>query len=264
MTLVNASRPIPQRTFQVDRLHVEIYADRQETGLAAAMDVATLMRAMMVTKHQLTMVFAAAPSQNELLAALRVLPDLDWPRVAAFHLDEYVGLPPEAPQRFGNFLRQALFERIFLGQVHYLEGSAPDPEQERERYAMLLAHHPPDIICLGVGENGHIAFNDPQDTAFADAQSVKLVTLNVRSRLQQVHDGCFPSLDEVPRQALTLTVPAIMAGRSLRCVVPGATKANAVREMLEGQVGPRCPASALRQHSDCVLYLDAAAAAALR
>jgi glucosamine-6-phosphate deaminase len=263
MTLVNASRPIPQRTFQVDRLLVEIYADRQETGLAAAMDVATRMRAMMTTMSQLTMVFAAAPSQNELLAALQALPNLDWPRVTAFHLDEYVGLSTEDPQRFGNFLRQALFDRVCMGHIHYLEGSAPDPKREGERYAKLLSHHPPDIICLGVGENGHIAFNDPQETAFLDTSSVKLVTLDVRSRLQQVHDGCFPNLASVPTQALTLTMPAIMAGRSLRCVVPGATKANVVREMLEEQVGPRCAASILRQHPDCILYLDASAAVAL-
>lgn len=263
MNLVNVNRPIPQRTLQVDQLSVEIYADRQQTGLAAAMDVADRMRSMMTTKPQLAMVFAAAPSQNELLASLRVLPDLDWPNVVAFHLDEYVGLPPEAPQRFGNFLRQSLFERICLGQVHYLEANSPDLELELERYATLIKRNPPDIICLGVGENGHIAFNDPQDTPFTYARSVKLVTLDVRSRLQQVHDGCFPNLDAVPRQALTMTVTAILASQSLRCVVPGATKANAVREMLEGKIGPRCPASLMRQHPDCILYLDAASSGAL-
>jgi glucosamine-6-phosphate deaminase len=263
MTLAEAGHPAPQRILQVDRLRVEVYADRQQTGLAAALDVAARMREMLAARPQIAMAFAAAPSQNELLASLRGRPGLDWPRVVAFHLDEYVGLPPEAPQRFGNFLRRALFDRVRLGQVHYLEGNAPDPEREEERYAALLAMHPLDIICLGIGENGHIAFNDPQDGPFPEGEVVKLVTLDERSRLQQVNDGCFSSVDAVPRRALTLAVPAIMAGRSLRCVVPGPSKANAVREMLEGRVGPRCPASALRQHPDCILYLDAVSATTL-
>jgi glucosamine-6-phosphate deaminase len=263
MTCAEAGHPAPQRILQIDRLRVEVYADRRQTGLAAALDVAARMRELLATRSQIAMAFAAAPSQNELLASLRGRTGLDWPRVVAFHLDEYLGLPPEAPQQFGNFLRRALFDHVCPGQVHYMDGNAPDPERERERYAALLAEHPLDIVCLGVGENGHIAFNDPQDSPFPDEEVVRLVTLDERSRLQQVHDGCFSSVAAVPRQALTLAVPAIMAAQSLRCVVPGPSKANAVREMLEGRVGPGCPASALRKHPDCVLYLDTDAEMAL-
>jgi glucosamine-6-phosphate deaminase len=260
MALAEAGRPAPQQIFQVNRLRVEVYADRARMGLAAALDVARRMREVLAGNALLAMAFAAAPSQNELLAGLRDLPGLDWTNVVAFHLDEYLGLPPGAPQSFGSFLCNALFGHVPLGQVHYLQGNAPDPSRERERYAGLLLQYPLDIICLGVGENGHIAFNDPQDGPFDPEEVVRLVTLDEHSRLQQVHDGCFASLEAVPRQALTLSAPAIMAGKSLRCVVPGPTKAIAVREMLLGPVGPQCPASMLRQHPDCVLYLDAAAA----
>ena len=206
------------------------------------------------------MIFAAAPSQNELLAELRAAPDILWPRIEAFHMDEYQGLLAEAPQRFSNFLRRALFDHVSLQAAHLIDTQGLAIEDEMRRYAALLEQAPIDLVCLGIGENGHIAFNDPP-VDFADPLPIKQVELDEACRRQQVNDGAFPSLEMVPRRAVTLTVPALMRGESLCCVVPGERKAAAVNAMLAGPVNGACPASVLRRHPDCTLYLDAESAA---
>lgn len=249
---------VPVKQIQADKLVVKVYQTRQEMGRAAALAVADRMRELLTARGRVVMAFAAAPSQNEFLAELSAIPDLDWCRVIAFHLDEYVGLSPDAPQGFGNFLRQRLFDRVKPGVVHYLNGNAPSPADECRRYADLLSANPLDMACIGVGENGHIAFNDPPVADFQDPVLVKMVQLEERCRLQQVHDGCFRSLDEVPTQALTLTIPAIMAARFIHCIVPGPTKRDAVKAMLSGPISTECPASILRTHDSAVLYLDRA------
>jgi glucosamine-6-phosphate deaminase len=255
------------RSFAVDLLHVCVFRDRKTTGAAAADDCADAIRRILETRDQCRIVFAAAPSQNELLAGLVSARDIDWSRVSAFHMDEYAGLPAGHPGRFGEFLRRAIFSRLPFGRVEYL---SPTPTSrgepaaaEAERYAALLAEAPIDIVCLGVGENGHIAFNDPANADFADPLAVKEVELDHVCRLQQVHDGCFSSLAEVPATALTLTVPTLVSGGELFCVVPGSAKAGAVRAMLNGPVSPACPATALRNHPACALYLDADSAGGL-
>ncbi|MCZ7573656.1 MAG: glucosamine-6-phosphate deaminase [Ardenticatenaceae bacterium] len=245
---------------QVDRLRIEIYPDRQRMGVAAAWAVARAMQTALARQSQVAMAFAAAPSQNQFLAALTSLPGVDWPRIAAFQLDEYVGLPPAAPQRFAAFLRSHLFDHVRPGVIHALDGNARDLAQECGRYARLLARYPPEIACIGVGQNGHVAFNEPDVADFDDEQWVKVVELDPRSRRQQVQDGCFPAVEEVPRRALTLTMPAVMAFKQIYCVVPSAEKAQAIREMLRGPVSPGCPASILRCHPQVTLYLDRAAA----
>jgi glucosamine-6-phosphate deaminase len=251
---VDASIESPE-TWSVDRLRVRIYRDRAAMGAAAAGEVAAAMRAALARQPALRMVFAAAPSQNELLDALAMTPDLDWSRVTAFQLDEYLGLRPDAPQSFGRYLRDRLFDRVRPGSVQLIDGEA-DPGLEARRYADLLAAAPLDVVCLGIGENGHLAFNDPP-ADFNDPDLVKSVFLDAASRQQQVNDGCFPALDAVPAQALTVTIPLIMSGKRLICVVPGAAKAEAVHRALHHAVSPACPASILRQHPDCTLYLDA-------
>jgi len=255
-----------RRSFTVDRLRVRVYADRATLGVAAAADCAAAIRKVLAQKERCRMVFAAAPSQNEFLAGLAKARGIDWSRVEAFHMDEYAGLASGDSRRFGEFLRKALFSKLAFGRVEYLwpataagdqageRGSGA--EEEAKRYAALLAGGPIDIVCMGVGENGHIAFNDPRNADFADPLAVKEVALDPECRLQQVHDGCFPSLEEVPETALTLTVPTLMSGRELFCVVPGPTKAAAMRRMLKGEVSPECPATALRGHPACTLYLD--------
>lgn len=238
-----------------DQLKVRVYDQREAMGKAAAADILETMQRLLAEKERIRIVFAAAPSQNECLAALVQAEGLDWSRVIAFHMDEYIGLPPSAPQRFGNFLSRRLFDRVSPGEVHLIDG-LNDPEVECDRYSRLVAAAPIDMVVLGIGENGHIAFNDPPVADFADPLWVKRVELDEACRLQQVNDGCFASLEEVPAYALTLTVPALMSGAHLFCVVPGASKRAAVQRTLQGEISEACPASILRRHPDCTLYVD--------
>ena len=202
------------------------------------------------------MIFAAAPSQSEMLAALVREPGIDWPRVAAFHMDEYLGLPPEAPQRFGNWLRASLFDRVPLGEVHLIE-TGDEPRRRAAAYAALLAEAPIDAVCLGIGVNGHIAFNDPPVADLDDPLDVKVVELDAVCRQQQVDDGAFASSTRCRPTALTLTVPRLLRADRLFCVVPGPAKREAVRRTLHDPIGTACPATALRLHPACTLYLDA-------
>jgi glucosamine-6-phosphate deaminase len=230
-------------------------------GQAVAAEVAGLMRFLLARQDVVRMVFASAASQHEFLAALVREPNLDWRRVVAFHLDEYVGLSPDVPQSFAWFLNDRLFGKVKPGVTHFFNGLAPDLEAECRRYAALYDAAPIDIMCNGIGENGHMAFNDPPYADFADPLTAKVVTLDERSRQQQVHDGFFPTIDDVPRQALTLTIPAIVRAHSIHCIVPGAAKAEAVRDTLLGPVTESCPATILRRHPAAVLYLDPNSAA---
>jgi len=235
-------------------MRVETYSSRAATGRAAAAAVAEELRRRLAAQDDVRMVFAAAPSQREMLDALAAEPGLDWRRVTAFHMDEYLDLPPDAPQRFGTWLRAALFDRVPL-RPHFITDPAG--------YAELLAAAPIDLVCLGIGDNGHIAFNDPPVADFADPAAVKVVELDPACRQQQVDDECFATLDEVPHRAITLTVPRLLAADRLFCVAPGRRKAEAVRRTLHDPIGEACPATALRGHPDCTLFLDAEAAALL-
>jgi glucosamine-6-phosphate deaminase len=182
--------------------------------------------------------------------------EIPWGRVNAFHMDEYIGLDKDAPQGFGNFLRRAIFGIAPFKSVNYIDISAADADKEAERYAELLKANPVDIVVLGIGENGHIAFNDPPFADFNDPKLVKSVKLDEVCRNQQVNDGCFEKLSDVPTHALTLTVPTLVSAPYLFCIVPAKTKAWAVKETLSGTVDEHCPASVLRTHDSAVLYLD--------
>lgn len=245
----------PQQ-FTADRLHVNVYAIRDEMGMAAAKDAAAQIQALLNTKEFVNIIFAAAPSQNEMLFHLASNQDIDWSRVNAFHMDEYVGLKENASQRFGHFLEKAIFGKLPFHEVHYINGNASNPEEECSRYAALLEAHPVDLVCMGIGENTHIAFNDPHVADFNDPSMVKLVELDEVSRMQQVHDGCFASIEEVPRMAITLTVPALMRAESIFCVVPGINKAQAIYHTINSPVSALYPSTALRQHEQARLYLD--------
>ena len=251
------------KEFVVDRLLVRQFATREEMGRAAAGAVREQLLETLARKKEANVLFAAAPSQNELLSALVAAPDVPWERVNAFHMDEYVGLAEDAPQGFGNFLRRSIFEKLPFRSVSYLRGGAEDLEAECRRYAAALQTHPLDVACAGIGENGHLAFNDPHVADIQDARAVKLVELDETCRLQQVHDGCFPSLEQVPSQALTLTIPAILRASAIVCVVPARTKALAVRTALREEITPHCPASALRLHKHAVLYIETESASLL-
>ena len=256
-------RPKPSDIQKIERLCVETFVNRIDMGQAAAWDVAQQIQICAARQPHVRMVFAAAPSQNEFLAALAAWPDLPWDRVLAFHMDEYVGLDGNAPQGFGNFLRERLFDLVHPGQVSYLNGNTSDPAAECKRYASLLNKKPIDIVCAGIGENGHMAFNDPHVADFQDPETVKLVTLDPICREQQVHDGAFGHLDQVPTLALTMTMPALMSAERVYCIVPGPTKREAVTRTLQETISIDCPATIMRQHSSAVLYIDDDAAAGL-
>ncbi len=239
-----------------DLLEIQIYPSRPEMGTAAAAQAVEYIRQQLTVKPTLNIVFAAAPSQNEFLAAMAAA-DIDWGRINAFHMDEYIGLGPDAPQGFGNFLRLAIFDRVPFKEVFYLAG------KDCGEYARLLENYPTDIVFMGIGENGHIAFNDPHVAFFDDPARVKPVELDEKCRRQQVNDGCFAALDDVPTHAVTLTIPALMAAPRIFCIVPAPTKAEAVRNTIEGPVAEACPASVLRRHRSATLYLDADSSALL-
>ena len=244
------------RTFTKDKLSVQIYDSRAEMGAAAARDISACIHKLLEAKEEINIIFAAAPSQNEVLASLVADKTISWDRINAFHMDEYVGISPDAPQGFALFLRRAIFDKVPFRSVSLIDCTA-EPNAEAERYSKLLKNHPTDIVCMGIGENGHIAFNDPHVADFNDPKAVKVVDLDEVCRMQQVHDGCFASLDEVPKYALTLTVTTLASADYRFCVVPAATKANAVKNTVLGEIGEACPATVLRIKDNSILYCDA-------
>ena len=247
-----------RRTFTIDSLMVREFTDRASMVADAAAHVAQRVATLCATPDGARVVFACAPSQTEFLAAL-VTHLIDWTRVTIFHMDEYIGLPADHPQSFRTYLRTHLLAHIPSPRaVHWIAGEAP-PDAECARYAALLREEPIDLVCLGIGENGHLAFNDPPVADFHDAAIVKVVPLDPACRQQQVNDGCFRSIGEVPTHALTLTIPALLAARQLSVVVPGERKAQAVHDTLYGPVATHCPASIIRTHPRAVLHIDAAA-----
>ncbi|MFT4174479.1 MAG: 6-phosphogluconolactonase [Rhodocyclaceae bacterium] len=241
------------------RMEIRRYASRLAMGQDAAHDVAAFVRHKLTQQAGVRLVFAAAPSQQEMLDALVREPGIDWRRVTAFHMDEYIGLPAGAPQRFGAWLTQHVFGRLPFGAVNVIDPE-PDPAACVAAYADRLAAAPIDAVCLGIGVNGHLAFNDPPVADFADAAAVKIVELDDICRQQQVDDACFARFADVPTHAVTLTIPRLLDAERLFCVVPGATKRDAVARMLAAPLGEHCPATALRKHADCVVYLDAESA----
>ena len=244
----------------VDRLAVEVHATRAAMGLAAARATAAYLAGIIARQGEARVIFACAPSQDEFLGALvdpaRCGVLLDWSRITAFHMDEYVGIRGDAPQSFRRYLHEHLLARVGIGSFHAISAEEADVAAVCQRYSALLAQKPIDLICLGIGENGHIAFNDPPVADFDDPVPVKRVELDHACRQQQVNDGCFPNLDAVPTHAITLTIPALFSGAHLFCMVPGRTKAAAVAATLNGPVTTDCPSSILRRHPDCTLYTD--------
>ena len=247
---------------KVDNLTVKKFETRAEMGAVAASDITAAINTLLEKKADINMIFAAAPSQNDVLQSL-VESNVDWSRVNAFHMDEYIGLPRTAPQGFGNFLVDHIFGKVPFKSVNLINCAAEDAQAECDRYEALLKANPVDIIILGIGENGHIAFNDPWVANFNDEKLVKIVELDDVCRQQQVNDGCFATIDDVPKTAMTLTCPVFIQAPQLFCIVPAITKAKAVKRTLEGAINEECPATVLRNHPDAVLYLDAASASLL-
>jgi glucosamine-6-phosphate deaminase len=238
----------------IDQLVLEVYPDRYSAGRAAGMLAAERLKTVLAEKGKARVIFAAAPSQNETLETLATASGIDWNKVTAFHMDEYIGLADDAPERFSFYLKTHLFDQCPFGEVHLLVGN--NPQHLCEEYAQKLIAEPIDLVCMGIGENGHIAFNDPPVANFNDLQLVKIVELDPICRQQQVNDGCFPDFDAVPKQAVTLTVPALMSGNCLICTVPGQRKAAALHRMISGNISTECPATILRTHKNCTVFTD--------
>ncbi|MDB5144767.1 MAG: glucosamine-6-phosphate deaminase [Mucilaginibacter sp.] len=245
------------KELKAENLAIKIYPDRVIMGRAAADMVSNRTAQLLKEQEFVNIIFASAPSQNEFLAALVEQTSIDWTRINAFHMDEYIGLPLNHPALFSSFLKEKLFDHVQCRTVNYINGNAPDALAECGRYAELLLQYPPDIVCLGIGENGHIAFNDPHVADLDDPLKVKIVDLDFECRQQQVSDGCFNKLKNVPSLAITMTIPALMAGRYIYCIVPGKNKAKAVHHTLFNKISEQCPASVLRRHPQAVLFLDA-------
>jgi glucosamine-6-phosphate deaminase len=237
-----------------DVMKVHVAKSRTELGQFAAREIGKALREGLRTKAHLRLILAAAPSQSEMLAALCREPDIDWTRITAFHMDEYIGLPADALQGFANWLKREFVDHLPLARFEPIN---PDnnPEAACKRYAALLAEDPVDVVLLGVGTNGHLAFNDPP-ADLDDPLPIKVVRLDTMCREQQVLDGCFRTLDAVPHRAITLTIPTLLSGRELFCCVPGRRKSAVVRAALESPISGDCPATALRTHPRCTLYLD--------
>lgn len=252
------------RKFKAGKATVLIYRDRQKMGKAAAEAVGKKAVELIDKKDKISMVFASAPSQEEFLAELTKIDGIKWSKIIAFHLDEYIGLPSDAPQVFGKFLKDRLFDKVKPGKVYYLNGNARNLDEEALRYSELLKKSGIDIACLGVGENGHLAFNDPHVADFSDPLTVKVVELDEVCRQQQVNDGCFARIDLVPKRALTLTMPTMFNADFISCVVPAKSKAEAVRKTVHGPISTSCPASIIRKHKNAILFLDTDSAALLK
>lgn len=248
-----------------DKLKVRIYETRPLMGAAAADVISKQISALLESREYINIVFAAAPSQNEFLAELKEK-KVDWSRINAFHMDEYVGLDGDAQQGFGNFLKEKIFGWVAFREVFYMNGNAADMEAECERYAELMLRYPTDIIFLGIGENTHIAFNDPHVADFNDPKIVKIVDLDQKNRMQQVDPSdktCFNNLSEVPTHAITLTVPTLFKAKYAYAIAPGPKKADAIFYTLNSDVQEKYPSTILRTHNSAELYTDEAGASRL-
>jgi glucosamine-6-phosphate deaminase len=239
----------------VGQLRVFVYQNRVELGRVAGSAVAARLRQLLEEQATVHAVFASAPSQNEFFAALSTEPEIEWSRITTFQVDEYVGLGREAPASCARYLSERLFDRVSPGRVNVIDGTV-DPIAACRRYADLLKAAPLGLACLGIGENGHLAFNEPRMARFDDPAPMRVITIDATSRRQQVNDGRFPRMADVPAQALTLTIPTLMAAGEIHCVVPGSHKRAAITRTLHGSINTDCPASVLRDHARAHLYLD--------
>lgn len=246
---------------KIGKLCVKEYDSRLEMGKDAAQIASLKIEKLLAKQDRVRVIFASAPSQNEFLEELIKSPKVDWSRIEVFHMDEYIGLDTEHPQSFAAFLREKLFDTVDVKKFHYIQGNNGNAKDECARYAKLLQEAPIDIVFMGIGENTHIAFNEPHIADFDDPLLVKIVDLDAKSRQQQVNDGCFQSLDTVPTHAITLTIPALMSAKYVYCMVPGPTKKQAIFKTLTEPVAALYPSTILREHDDAILFIDKESAA---
>jgi glucosamine-6-phosphate deaminase len=239
-----------------------IFDSRLQLAQAAADEAAGLIRQAIATRGQAYLIAATGTSQFEFLDAIVLQPNVDWAQVTFFHLDEYVGLPKTHPASFRRYLQERIVDRVQPGAFHFVNGDAPDPAAECRRVGELISRQTIDAAFVGIGENGHLAFNDPP-ADFETEEPYLVVELDEDCRNQQVGEGWFSSLDEVPRQAISMSIRQILKARRVICVVPERRKARAVRDCLEFEISPTHPASILQQHPGTTIYLDKESASLL-
>lgn len=258
--------PTPCAWARADALTARIFADREQMGRAAAAYVASVLVALQREREEIRMVVGSAPSQDEFFAHLVSAPypaAVQWEKVVVFHMDEYVGLAADHAQSFRKYQIDHFVSKVPLKAFHGIRGEATDPLDECRRIGALLDEGPVDLVCLGIGENGHLAFNDPPVADFEDPEWAKVVELDPVCRQQQVNDGCFPDIDSVPTRAITLTLRAFRSAERLSGVVPARTKARAVAATMEGPISTQCPATLCRRHANARLFLDGESASLL-
>lgn len=239
----------------MDNLRVSISKTRKTMGEKASKQFYKAVKEKLKIKDVVNVIFAAAPSQNEFLESLKKY-DIEWDRINVFHMDEYVGLSIERQQSFARFVKQMVVDKFPVRSFNAINGANPSAEEECARYAKLLRDNPIDIVCCGIGENGHLAFNDPCNADFFDIESVKTVELDQVCRNQQVNDGCFEKIQDVPTHAITVTMPALLRAKEMICVVPAKSKADAVFSTLKKNIDVSCPASILRIHGNAYMFCD--------
>jgi len=261
--MTESSCAAPLRHFTVDALPVKIFADRPALAEFAAAEVHAYLRDVIARQGSAAAILATGNSQIEFLKKLVALPGIDWKKVTLFHMDEYLGISADHKASFRRYLRERVESLVQPGAFHYIDGNTLLPLDECERYTRLLEAQPIDLCCLGIGENGHIAFNDPPVANFRDPHLIKLVQLDDPCKMQQVREGHFANLESVPPYAFTLTIPALFKARKLVCIAPETRKAKAVKAALQGEISTTCPASALRTQEQAVLLLDSESAALL-
>ncbi|MGB7546586.1 MAG: glucosamine-6-phosphate deaminase [Terracidiphilus sp.] len=249
--------------FNAGTMKLEIHSSRQAAGAAAAHAAAEELRRLDQLGRSIGVIFATGASQFDILDALTSIPGLPWDHVQGFHMDEYVGIDENHPASFRRYLRERLTQRVAMREFHEMDGMAADVDLFGREYIHKLTIVGPKLCLLGIGENGHLAFNDPSEADFDDPQAIKVVTLDDACRQQQVSEGWFASLEEVPKEALTLTIPTLFRVPKLIVSVPGRRKAEAVRRTLEEPIATDCPSTILRTHSDVTIYLDVESASEL-
>jgi len=251
------------RHLQVGKMKIEIHPNRKASGEAAAQAAAEAFRQLERDRSEIDVIFATGASQLDTLGALTATGDLPWGKVRGFHLDEYVGIDENHPASFRRYLREKLTRRVSMKEFYEIDGSSPDSDEVRRKYVQRLGEANPQVCLLGIGENGHLAFNDPAEADFHDPEVMKVVNLDEACRQQQLAEGWFKTFEDVPKRALTLTIPTVLKVPKLIVSVPGPRKAQSVRRTLQDPISTACPSTILREHPDVTLYLDPESASEL-
>ncbi|HEY9810993.1 MAG TPA: glucosamine-6-phosphate deaminase [Halomicronema sp.] len=251
------------KNFQVDALRVQVYHSLAEMAKEAAQVAGEYLLEIIKQKNSANIILATGQSQIEFLKYLVAISELDWSKITLFHLDEYLGIDGNHPASFRYYLREKVEKLVKPKKFYYLEGDTNEPLQECERYSQLLEKYPSDLVCLGIGKNGHIAFNEPAVADFEDPKTVKLIKLDNTTREQLVESGNFAEVELVPQYAFTLTIPIICASKKILCFAPEKHKAVIVKKILESSIDPQIPATILRKQSHATLFLDTSSASSL-